>query len=310
MLLVVFGHALIGASTNFESTQLSRFLLIVVYGVHMPVLFVLTGGMCGRLIVQPLPSFTRHMLSRIVWPYLLWSNLLLATHFMLSEYTNRALATYAPWRILWNPPAVMWFLYVLLIALLIRRALGSAPRRIVVIAGGLFLIFPYIYEPPVPNFRFVGLFLLASTISLTDLRQVQFRYVVWICAAVAAIMIYFAWFEAREEINGYPADQFRYLPAMLISPVLIFASAKALTLKRPKSSILALLRMIGRHSMAVFVLHILFTAGTRIVLVALGADSLWFVTLTATCLGLAGPLALALLARNLRISSALGWQAN
>ena len=65
---------------------------------------------------------------------------------------------------------------------------------------------------------------------------------------------------------------------------------------------------VGRHTMAIFVLHILITAGTRIGLGAVGIDSWPVAVLAGTVLGVALPLAAAMAVRRLGLAPLLGWR--
>lgn len=309
MLLVVLGHALIGAATSLDSTRISRFCILLIYCVHMPVLFALSGVLSQTLMTRPIAQFAGHMMQRLLWPYLLWGSLLLALHFSMSDYTNTAIADYQPLSILWHPPAVMWFLYVLMISVVLRRILALALKPYVIAIGLLFFAAPHVLDTLPPNLRFVGLYLMASTVPAAKLSALRRLDILMVCLALAALLIWAAWQQSVHELVGYPASSLRYLPALLVSPVLVYLFSMKISQPTPPSHGALFLTLLGRHSMAVFTLHIFCTAGGRIVLLHAGVSNLWIVTWVAAVLGLVGPLALAVLASRLRLGPVLGWQA-
>lgn len=312
MVLVVFGHALIGVTTSLETTRISRFLIIVVYSLHMPVLFVLAGCLSHRLMTRPIARFAVHVLYRIVWPYLLWGSLLLGLHYVMSQHTNTVIESYQPLSILWKPPAVMWFLFTLAIAVLLRRCLNSVSGIIVMAVGFGCVGMDIFLDGPIQNMRFIGLYLLASTILFDSRRDRPKAIWVGLSLIYMIFLLALAWQDASQEISGYPASMPLYLPALFASPCLAISLAQWLQGKAVGARTKGLLMTIGRHSMAVFVLHVFFTAGARMILLQLGMTDIWVVTACATGLGLLAPLALALWVSRLRLgrvlASGLGWQ--
>lgn len=312
MVLVVFGHALIGVTSSLDETRLSRFLILLIYSVHMPVLFALAGGLSQRLMTRPLAAFLHELLRRIVWPYLLWGSLLLAVHFIMSAHTNTAVSVYRPLSILWAPPAVMWFLYVLFIAALMRRALNNARSVVTFTVAGICIFLPYVWDFPISNLRYVGVYLMASVLWPVCLGSngwcVRSPMIIAALVVMFSGIVVLAWFDSAKAISGYPASAWTYLPALMVCPILAGITAQSLPTNLHQGQLAHLLSCISRHSMAVFVLHIFFTAGARILALNFGLTDLWVVTVLATVAGLIGPLWAAHLASKWRLGRVLGWQ--
>lgn len=308
MALVVFGHGLIGVTTSLETSHTSRFCILLLYCLHMPTLFALAGFLSRGLITRLRAQFIKQVLHRIVWPYFLWSSLLLFLHFKMSAHTNVAVEVFRPWTILWNPPAVMWFLYVLFVAILARRLLLHASNGVVAGTGILIVLLAYSIDLPVMHVRFIGVFLVASAIAPSQLTVLRRPHVVAACLLIMGVLIWIAWQEAAGPLVGYPAARPPYLPALVAGPVLVFVLGAGLSKIGMQNPAKRLLQAIGRHSMAVFVLHIFFTAGARMVLLRLDFTDIWFITGVASLFGLAGPLALTLLINRFHVGAALGWQ--
>lgn len=308
MVLVVFGHALIGVTTRFEPTQISQFCLLLIYCIHMPVLFALAGYLCQPLMDRPLHRFQRQVFARIIWPYFVWANILLAVHFLASDYANSTVATYRPWSVLWHPPAVMWFLYALFCAIALRRMMNKAPQWVICIVGVFCMVAPFI-SPLMPiHARFVGLFLITSTLSRMQMQKTRYSLVI-VCATLSfGFLIWRSWIGSSADQLGYPAGTIEFLPALFVSPILVFSGAMKLRERFSRLTLWNLLDVIGRHSMAIFVLHIVFTAGLRVAFVEAGLDNIWVLSVLATTGGLIMPLGISILAARSQFGWLLGWR--
>ena len=153
-----------------------------------------------------------------------------------------------------------------------------------------------------PKLRFVGLFLIGAGLGRAALPAVR-HATVWAPAlAVLGLTVWAAWQAATIPIAGDPAFALAYAPAALAGPVLILAASQWCK-NHARAGPLALL---GHHTMAIFVTHILITAGVRIGLMALGVEPGWAVIGIATALGIVLPLWAARLAHRMKLSRALG----
>lgn len=308
MVLVVFGHAAIGAiGAGLNSGTLER-LIAAIYAVHMPVFFFISGLLSTSLIAsRPVPFGTRFGV-RIVWPYLLWSLVLISAHFAMRNYTNSDMQSFRPYTILWQPPAVMWFLYYLGIGVILARILAGC-RAEVSVALATFLIAASYALPIVPNeVRFIGFFLVGTILSHARFNHPMPSWVVY--GAVTVILpSTFGLTTANLDIRGsYPASEIWLLPLAIAAPVLMIGIGRFFSLNMPNSSIVAMLENIGRNTMPIFVTHILITAGVRIAMLRAGIDDWGLIITLATVLGVALPLVAARIASAAGIAKWLGWR--
>lgn len=295
MALVVLGHALIGVMAAGAETRALRALLITLYAAHIPLFFILAGVLARGGAARPWGALAGRLARRLGWPYLLWGLLLYSAHFLMSGYTNTALAAYAPWRILWQPPAVMWFLPVLALGLVLVRALAPAGRVALVAVGAAVLLAPYLWPALPQGLRFAGLVPLGAALGLPAPGRAGLAL---LAAAVMAGTAALAWAQAAAPLAGYPAFAPAYLPALVAGPVLLAWLAGQNRL----------LAAIGRHSMAVFCCHVLITAGTRIGLAQAGLGDPALAVALGTGLGLALPVLAARWAGARGWDGALGWR--
>lgn len=300
--MVVLGHALIGVGAAVGDTRFSRFLLMAVYSSHMPLFFILSGFLAGRRQAAIGATLT-HLMGRIVWPYVLWSSILLLSHHTMSAHTNSAVSQLNLWSVLWKPPAVMWFLYVLFLGHIARVLTAGLPKRALACLGVFAVVYPYTLEPEFLNLRFVGVFLLANLLSRDIWAELRRARGVFAASLVTLASLGVMWLQSDGTGEGYPAGTWIFLPMLVAGPVLIFAAGNDLA----RTPIGGFLQLIGRHSMAIFVMHILLTAGVRIALVNFGNEAFWPLVLASALAGILLPLILSIQAKRLGFARLLGW---
>lgn len=306
IILVVLGHVLVGIRSAGADTALVRFVLIVIYSTHMALFFEVSGILSRGMAQRSWPEVGRQLGLRVVWPYLLWSFVLLSAHYVMSGSTNTALDTFAPWRILWSPPSVMWFLYVLFFAMLIMRALQAASRNVVVGVGALIMALAYGVDFIPQDSRWIGVFLIAAAMGREGLQRISTTRGYAIAGLVMLATLGLAFMEARAGLDGYPAGKVGYIPALLAGPLVLVWLCRQLP---QRGGIAAALSFVGRYTMPIFVTHILITAGTRIVLLKVLGEGSWiWIVFASTLLGVCLPLGAAVVADRIGAARALGWR--
>lgn len=304
MILVVFGHALDGAQSAGHSTYPLRFWMISVYAVHVPLFFQVSGILAHATSVKPWQEFFVDIWGKIVWPYLLWSLILLSVLYVMRDHTNVPLQSFQPLSVLWRAPAVLWFLYVMCIALILFRVLAPLPQYVTFFVGTICLLAPYLSADLPQKIRFIGMFLIAAMAGPGALRAALKPWVILVATAVMILTLWLAADLAGDPIGGYPATEAIFIPAVFAGPILIYALSQGIAQLWSKG----LLQSIGRNTMAIFVTHILVTAGMRIVLIKLGVTNWGVIILMATTTGVLLPLAAARLAGYWGLSRHLGWR--
>lgn len=309
LVLVVLGHALGGL---LDAGLLARrgpagALWDVIYVAHMPLFFFLAGLFVPQRLSRDARGFVREALVRLGWPLLLWATLQWLVIVALGPHVNRPVA-FDPLRLatlVWSAPSQFWFLQALLLMQLaawatLRRAgalawlAGALAARVLLETGWVTLPEPLVQPCRFAPFFALGLALgparLAAVLERAGGTMLALALLVWACVALLV-------FRADTSPWGAPA-----LPGALAG-----AFALLLAAERLRGRAGAALETLGRHAMAVFLLHVLFVAGTRIALVnGLGVAQPALLLAAATVLGIAGPLAARALALRLRVARPLG----
>jgi fucose 4-O-acetylase-like acetyltransferase len=304
MVLVVFGHALDGAQSAGHSTHALRFAMLMLYSTHVPLFFMVSGLLSLRLCAQPWPMVLKMLGAKIIWPYLLWSFIVLTLLYLLSDHTNTAQQHYQPLSILWHAPAVLWFLYVLGVSTLLLRLFAPLPWYVIGAIGITCLLLPYLFADWPQKSRFVGMFLIGAAVGPVALRIALHPVAILSAVLVMAVTIWLAADRAVWPIADYPSYETVFIPAGFAGPLLVYAISHWMA----QITVPNLLAMIGRNTMAIFVTHILLTAGMRIMLVRLGVTDWGLIITLATFAGVLLPLLAAQLASRWGISRALGWR--
>lgn len=292
ILLVVYAHALRGLVTAglYPDAPHAKVQELLIYAFHMPLFFFIAGLWVERSLRRDRTRFLSDKLVTIAWPYLLWSLIEGTITVAVAPATNGGMTSSDVFGIALAPIHHYWFLYALFLCHLVAALTGA---RLWLMAP--FVVLAFIVPPdwhPIATkaaselpYYMAGIF-LARLIPLSRIGELPGKYLLFAApwAAFAALAI------ANGAYAAVPGFALQYaLGALGIAGCL----GLALLLRRSR-----LLLALGNASMAIFVLHTLFSAGFRVTIVQLGIEIppvplLVLVTLA----GVAGPMAAYWLAR-------------
>lgn len=306
ILLVVFGHSLDGLSAaGFfpASPAWPTLTLYVIYLFHMPLFFAASGHLTSDRQCPPGATLVR-LIRTLVYPYFLWSIVTGLALVFLSEYTNGRESLSNLYKILWIPIGPYWFLYALFlcqVAYLATRRLSHGVQLAIAVA--LFLL-PQFFLGPLGE---VHLFLLPETargflyfilgaITVSQVRQ----FGRWVAMAATVLFVLFAIVYYQSQFSGVLAAP-AALPAGIAGIIATVAWSRMLA--TAGGWFATCMAFCGRYWRSIYLMHIFFTAGTRIALERLVlAHSQWsaeprmavavVATLIATFAGIAFPLAI------------------
>ena len=302
IILVVYGHALRAQVTSgqFDPRWNAVAQDTVIYAFHMHLFFFLAGLFVAGSVEKGVKPFLTEKAATIAYPYILWSSVSIMLGAAASGATNYAVNTGQILSIWYTPVYQFWFLYVLFIcniaALLIRASRKAAVLLVLASCAGLGTVLPgmisvsTIYFP----FFFGGLLLRPKLVESTVSQS----------AAVAAVGIgsvgLFIVFWQSNLIAVVMPDQ---LTSLLRGALGVAAVIGAAVLLQGRAAWLALL---GTASMAIYVLHTIFSAGLRIAMMALGLGPPIVSLVLCTIIGIAAPLVIWMVVRHY---GALRWLA-
>lgn len=311
IVLVVLGHAIDGVMSAGKAGAASGFAFahFLIYTFHMPLFFVLTGYFVQRRVDRDRGRFVREVGQRIVWPYLLWSVVYLVLLSTMAGHVNKA-RSFDPSTVLsllWAPIAQFWFLYAVLI---LHLCAVLAPRR-----------------------HRAGWLLLACVIGLVAQQLITLPPILDRTVTFSPYYLAGVWMGARAGVEVFPSISPRLSVGAVALAMIWLAAASALwasgesywgkaatmaallgigwalvASRAMRGPLKALFAALGRHSMAIFVLHVLLTAGARILLDRLGGQSIGpgAAVIVGTLAGVAVPVLVHRVASSLGVSTRLG----
>lgn len=310
IILVVLGHANRGQMETMAIAPASlQFLDFVVYAVHMPVFFFVSGYFTFVSLSKRKESiFLRSRIPNIVWPYCLWSVIYCFVGHVMSSLTQ--VHHMVAWRqillIGWQPISVLWFLYALFFmqigaVLLWRRPVAILALSLVVDLAVAFvpsgmqpkIVVDIIVQAP---FFYIGLLLAERGLpALPTVRQAG----LWGTGILAVYGgLAYAMFEAHV---GRPV-QFVMLPVAFLGLLGLAFLSRAILRMHSLSFIASGLARLGQASLAIYLLHILVLALVPRMLHQMHVNTAAPALICGTLVGVAGSYALYLGLEKIRIA--------
>lgn len=269
--LVVFGHVLRGLSgADIAAEPFWTIVDYKLYTFHMLLFFLLAGVSVTLGRNQSSQDFIKTKLWTVAYPYFLWSLVQGGVMIAMSSHTNGSYNPSVLWSIGWEPIAQFWFLYVLMLCHLTMPVLTHYNRLMpYLIACGL--IGSSFFSPDSASQRILhSLSFYAAGIWLADrIRGLPSSSSVW--PIIGTLAIFGLCSTAAFSLNQDNTKHAGAAPAAIAGIIATLLIARAL-----KGRTARFWAALGAASMTIYVLHILFGAGTRIALMKLDMpDNVW-----------------------------------
>ena len=288
IILVVIGHALGGViDAGMDNAQQSlRVLFSLIYIFHMPLFFMLAGLTIQPRVQKDPAKFGKRIITKVVYPYYLWGMIQLLIIIAAGDSVNHAYSGGVLEKLItmpWNPVSQFWFLQSLalfqLCSLVFLPRIGPAAFLLLAF---LFKSFDQIVDLPeiwllfcihAPFFG-IGVFLGISGIEKILNGPYWIRLI--LLPGTAAVL---AWLTKNAVISSFGPEEFAKASAATIAfrcwdwpsfaAALICTASVVGISTLPKISASSILGYIGRKTFSIFVFHIMFIVGSRLVLVRL-----------------------------------------
>ena len=289
----------------------------VIYSFHMPLFFCLAGWFFYESWRR---RGTRGLIyskvNTVVYPFVLWSLLQGTLEVNLAAYTNGNLSYGEVFSLFWAPRAPFWFLYALflifaLTALAFRGLqfkglqFKGLTRHIGVVFAFTALLYVFqdrlaLNDPlfyVLDNWFFFMLGVVLSRLLPSLPKDALGRGRIWVATGLAfgagQYLFHNVWGLTFED-KGIAS-----LLLALVSIVFVLSTARGLARVWQGSS--GALAYVGEMSLAIYLMHILAAAATRIFLNILGVDSVMVHLLAGCAVGLLAPLAVAAVVARLEL---------
>jgi fucose 4-O-acetylase-like acetyltransferase len=325
ILLVVFGHALGGLIDSPMGAGLDRYrqVFFLIYTFHMPLFFLLSALLVAPRLEADRAGFTRTLFTRIAWPYFLWSAIQAGVIVGLGGLTNQQGGEWLPTvlQLPWKTVSQFWFLHALFLlhvtALILFRPLGPVAY---LLFGLSLAALPHLV--PLPEVLrlaagqgvFYGLGVALGTAGVAQAFIERPRWAKLGLLVLAAVLAVVALHAAPRYLPELPLltakaagiARLAWQPEVL--PAAIAGTGAAIGLGSLATGPLGrLLAFLGQRSMAIFILHVMGVAGTRIILSSVfGIREPAVILPLSFAVGLVGPLVFYELARRAKLNRILG----
>lgn len=284
IILVVAGHAAGGIidGPGGQSMPWLRYAFLALYTFHMPVFFFLAGLFVVERLERGTPTFLKTVVVTIVYPYFLWSIIQFSLIYASGSLVNHPADDFWKTIILLpsQPISQFWFLHALFLIHIFAVLIYSASGRYRLLIAAIFIKFLFLYLPNSPFSLAAGnapYYALGLTIGWQKTSAIlagisdRLRIVMGLCAVLAIILLSSEADQLQQVLRVATADsagiaRLAWMPAML--PATLLGGATLLmiasTLAQSGGRTSQLFERVGKLSMQIFLMHILFIAGTRI----------------------------------------------
>lgn len=310
IVLVVIGHALGGLidSSLGPGQYAPRQAFFLIYTFHMPLFFLLSGLLVSRRLEKGAKPFLMGLLPTIVVPYFIWSAVQAGVIHALGTLVNSPSVSLVNTLVSlpWSTVSQFWFLYALfwmhVLATVLLPRIGA--EGLVLVALALKALMLVIALPVAAKlvcnhmlFYAIGVWLRPDgverlVISRAGLVRALLLPALTI-ALLAATLLALPQFGADLPLAVASSPEIANLswrfPVMACAVAGTFA-VLGLAASQP-DALARLFAHLGKLTMPIFVLHVFFIAGTRIVLIKSGLVTSFLALLPLLILaGLIGPL--------------------
>jgi fucose 4-O-acetylase-like acetyltransferase len=309
---IVIGHVNRGLfdSGMFSNVVLYEFIDRVLYSTHLSVfafisgLFVQSGlnKYGGKVYIE-----NRFML--FVWLYLLWTFLQASANYLMTRFVINPVDVRSVYMV-WKPYAHFWFLPWLLVAtsicVILKPWLSTRRTLITLIPAVIISIISWGYQGVYVGTQGVALlaiFLFGGQFGNQRFSKIN-RFPISVLALIVIVFIVISITVAYPTpTTGYERRNFMTLIIGFVATGLgtISVIQFSILLSAYKSGVL--ISNIGRYSLEIFIAHVFFTAGTRVLLARVFNIEIIIVQLfIGSLLGVFGPIAVAVVAKCLKLN--------
>lgn len=270
IILVVYAHVARGIFNAGLGTDQSIYRQIdsVIYTFHMPLFFFLSGVFfLASMAKRDSMNLLRTKVDTILYPYVVWSLLQGLIEVAMSQYVNGQLTLTEVFSFAWSPRAQFWFLYVLFfvfaLALLVFR------RSSLMLSSGIFVgsLMLYFFGNQLPDLYLFNalshyfVYFAAGVIFSFLLLKPNGAETQWMVLFLALFIISQWVYHYALGLHYGSSAEFEKLLLGLISVCFVVFLAQWLIRFE-----LRWLTFLGRHSMTIYLVHILAGSGCRIIL--------------------------------------------
>lgn len=284
IILMVYGHLLSSAYHGGIQVPKHFFVLSdsILYGFHMPFFFFLSGLFVeSSFRKRGINFFLLDKISRIAYPYILWSIVQVSIEVLFSSKTQQGATLSDLFAIVYQPWGQFWFLYALLI-MNIGYALYSVFGKYSNILMFITAVILFFYPLPTSimalgGFSIQYIFFTSGVIFRKKIIEAEkFEFPFWVVILLLAALIGSGYFIFENLLTPMrlagKAQPFYFLYLAILGIVTCSVLSQYLARKNTAH----FLRVLGAYSLQIYLVHMLAGVGIRMLLLVFGIQN-WIV---------------------------------
>jgi len=289
IILVVYHHVFLGMEKNGISVpEAIKDANMAAYSFRMPLFFIFSGVFTSlSLSSKSVKKIVWSKFNLLLYPYLIWSFLQITLQIILNDYTNSDTSYFHYLYIFYQPKqlAQFWYLPALfnstIVFVLIKNKFRISPRYHLLLGIMLFLLAPFVNSISMMSnwMRFYIFLVIGDSLSNVILKkevQNQLKkagyFLAFIPVFVAAQYYYFYSIGVRSLENDSANFQTDLIPYLFNELSFLLVSLVGCTTFILFSFLMERwnrakwLRIVGFHSLYIYIMHVMVTAAVRMVL--------------------------------------------
>lgn len=314
IIMVVLGHAWRGMSEAavIADAKLFHHIDQAIYLFHMPVFFILSGFVFMSGGYPSLLNFIKARVTRILYPMLVWYYIFVGVNVLMTPYVN---SPYGIDRFFSMPVPFgthLWFLWALFVIQLICFPIIFFKSRLQLISYiflSALIVFFVNYGFGYSNIwlhhalAFFPFFLLGILS-----RNIKLQKYISASNPVILILLGGGIFMMAEFLNMVISQNRGYYFFLeMIAAISFIIAISGIYFISENKLISKGLVILGRASMAIYLVHIFFTSSSRIALSGLGIDNIFIHITVGTFFGIFGPMIFKIISRKFSFCRVLGF---
>lgn len=275
ILLVVYRHVLLGLQrANMDIPIALVDANMIFFSFRMPLFFILSGIFInGSIARRPLNKLVYIKFENLLYPYLVWSFIQVTLQILLSRYSNSDRSWVDYTYIFYQPRGLdqFWYLPALFnttIIYLLLKVKGKLPSWAQLLLGvGFYLLAPYCTRISMISdwMEFYIFFALGDALSEIFFRPKSQRLLnspITLLIMIPIFTVTQIYYLSKAGTEGASIGQGPFLAIALIGCFAMFV----LAFRLQSWDILRFLRVLGFHSLFIYVMHVIIAAFTRAIL--------------------------------------------
>ncbi len=314
ILLVIFRHTMIGLKrSNVVISDNIFYIQEFLLNVRMPVFFILSGVFLGATIKKStIVKVVKNKVSNLLYPYLLWSVILITFQIVLSSYTNSQRSWTDYKYILYQPRELdhLWYLLALfnttILFLLVQSMVGINNIVHFLLAIVLYYFHPLVYEYSLlSDIMYNYVFLVFGVMMYNRIRELEslkLKSLFIVLGLTIPLFVLGQLFWLNNITSNYqPTKSFYILPFLVIifiASVVYYLVSRILYAMQ----VAKFLAWIGKYSLYIYIVHVFVIALVRVLFIKFfDIDNQYLLIGASMILGIVIPVWFHLLLKKLNI---------